>query len=146
MYKCNVRLLLMMVNGKRKYGGAWHKSTKWSVRPKRNKISLSIRSVWSFFAVRFITPGNVVRGNQKLCKENLYRCNRPWQTALEKCKQTGECSCSCIILTSLQQDVGKSNNVVLKSIHFCTKEINGWTWKDKRPIFNLIYPEQGVVE
>ena len=24
-----------------------------------------------------LMPGNVVRGNQKLCKGNLYGCNRP---------------------------------------------------------------------
>ena len=115
------------------------------MRPESNKISLSLRSVWSFFAVRFITPGNVVRGNKKLCKGNHYGCNRPWITALEKCKQTGECSFSCIILTRLQQDFGKSGSVVLKSIHFCTKEKTVGHGKDKRPIFNLFDPEQGVV-
>ena len=40
------------------------------------------------------TPGNVVRGNQKLCKGNLYGYNRPWLSALEKGKQAGECSYS----------------------------------------------------
>ena len=58
------------------------------------------------------TPGNVVRGNQKLCQGNLYGCNRPWLTALDKCKQTGGCSCSCIILTRLQLDFGESGDVV----------------------------------
>ena len=68
------------------------------------------------------TPGNIVKGSQKLCKGNLYGCNWPWLTALEKCRPTGECSCSCIILTRLQLDFGQMGNVVLSSIPFCTKE------------------------
>ena len=60
------------------------------------------------------TPGNVIRGNQKLCKGNLYGCNRPWLTALEKVK----CSYSRNILARFQLDFGKSGN----NFHFCTKE------------------------
>ena len=49
------------------------------------------------------------------------------------------------ILTCVQLELGKSGNVILNNFHFCTKEKNDWTWKCKQPIFNLIYPEQGVV-
>ena len=69
-----------------------------------------------------IMPGNVVRGNQKLCKRNLYGCNQLWLTALEKGKQTGKCSYSRNIITRLQLDLGKSGNVVFNNFHFCTKE------------------------
>ena len=60
-----------------------------------------------------VTPGNVVRGNQKLCKGNLYGSTRSWLTASEKCKQTGRCSYFLNLLTLLQLDFGKSGNVVL---------------------------------
>ena len=63
-----------------------------------------------------VTPGNVVRGNQKLRKKK----KKKKKTFMGK--QTGECSCSCIILTRLQVDFGKSGNVVLNFIPFCAKE------------------------
>ena len=46
-----------------------------------------------------ITPGNIVRGKQKLCKGNLYGCNWPGLTALEKGKQTGT-----VMILSFQTD------------------------------------------
>ena len=62
----------------------------------------------------------------------------------KKGKQTGKCSYFLNILTRLQLDLGTSGNVVLNNFHFCTRK-NGWTWKCNKPIFNLIYTEQGVV-
>ena len=69
----------------------------------------------------FVTPGNVVRGNQKLWKGNPYGSTRPWLTASEKCKQTGRCSHFLNLLTLLQLDFGKSSNVGLNNFLFCTK-------------------------
>ena len=64
---------------------------------------------------------------------------------IRKGKQTGKCSYYRNILLCFQLDLEKSSNVVLNNFHFCTKEKNSWTWKCKQLIFNLIYPEQGVV-
>ena len=55
-----------------------------------------------------------------------------------KSKQAGNCSRVLTFLTLLQIDFRKLGNVLHQ-----TKKV--WTWKDKRSIFNSIYPERGVV-
>ena len=55
-----------------------------------------------------------------------------------KSKQAGSCSRVLTFLTLLQIDFRKLGNVLQQ-----TKMV--WTWKDKRSIFNSIYPERGEV-
>ena len=45
------------------------------------------------------------------------------------CKQTGRCSHFLNLLTHLQLDFGKSDNVVLNNFRFCTKQNKGMDMK-----------------
>ena len=65
-----------------------------------------------------ITPGNVVRGNQKLCKWNPYGSSRSWLTELQTVNKHVNAPWVFTFCQFSEVDILKSGNVVPNSFHF----------------------------
>ena len=86
---------------------------------------------------RFYTPGNVVRGNQKLCKWKPYGSSQPWLTDLQTVNK--QVNAPWILLFV---NVRKSGNVVPNSFDFCARWNEYGSWKSSCVFLDQFLPAE----